>query len=250
MTQVGDEESTSASLKQPHDIEAKRAVPGVSSRMNVANIGGGVIQQKAEEVKQNLDPRLGYDLSQINTHYLHRRRLRKEKMVLRYGEFMYLTARDEQDNWQDSILAFARYSLMETVIIATNLSEQEKAFYVDAAALMPTFKRAYSNNTVVMVKNCLQDHSDPQYYFLREFLELREIRELAPYHSMLISLQIIDDDQYIFKKCLTTSIERLKRNLVTGEKSIESEQISLLFMDCIENDPEDIERFANIIGSI
>jgi len=64
-----------------------------------------------------------------------------------------------------------------------------------------------------------------------------------------MSLQIIMDDQYIFKKCLTTSIERMKRNLVTGD-SIESEQISLLFTDCVEHNHLDIERFANIIGSI
>ena len=34
------------------------------------------------------------DLSKINTHYMHRRRLRKEKMVLRYGEVIFLCARD------------------------------------------------------------------------------------------------------------------------------------------------------------
>lgn len=48
---------------------------------------------------------------------------------------------------------------------------------------------------------------------------------------------------------MTNSIERMKRNLITGD-SIESEQISLLFTDCIEHNPEDIERFANVIGSI
>jgi len=65
----------------------------------------------------------------------------------------------------------------------------------------------------------------------------------------MVSLQIIDDDQYLFKKCLTNSIERMRKNLMSGS-NIESEQISLLFSDCIENHPEDIERFANVIGSI
>lgn len=65
----------------------------------------------------------------------------------------------------------------------------------------------------------------------------------------MISLQIIDDDQYLFKKCLTNSIERMRKNLISGT-NIESEQISLLFSDCVENNPEDIERFANVIGSI
>ena len=65
----------------------------------------------------------------------------------------------------------------------------------------------------------------------------------------MISVTICDDDQFIFKKCLTNSIERTKKNLLAG-KSIETEQISLLFSDCVEKNPTDIERFANVIGSI
>lgn len=65
----------------------------------------------------------------------------------------------------------------------------------------------------------------------------------------MISVSICDDDQFIFKKCLTTSIERTKKNLVSG-RSIETEQISLLFTDCVEYNPQDLERFANVIGSI
>ena len=65
----------------------------------------------------------------------------------------------------------------------------------------------------------------------------------------MISVTICDDDQFIFKKCLTNSIERTKKNLL-AKKSIETEQISLLFSDCIEFDPTNIARFANVIGSI
>ena len=44
-------------------------------------------------------------------------------MVLRYGEIFFLTARGE-NAWHEDILAFARYSLMETIIIAINLSDE------------------------------------------------------------------------------------------------------------------------------
>lgn len=64
-----------------------------------------------------------------------------------------------------------------------------------------------------------------------------------------MSLMICDDDQYIFKKCLTTSIDRMKQSLASGS-SIEHEQISLLFSDCIDNDKLDLGRFANVIGSV
>lgn len=51
------------------------------------------------------------------------------------------------------------------------------------------------------------------------------------------------------KKALTQSIERTKVKLQSGE-NIESEQISLLFMDILENHPDDLIRFANVVGSV
>ena len=50
---------------------------------------------------------------------------------------------------------------METMIITTNLSSEDRSFYIDASALMPTFKNTYENNTIVMVKDCLNDLVEP-----------------------------------------------------------------------------------------
>ena len=71
---------------------------------------------------------------------MHRRYLRKEKMVLRYGEIFFLTARINEREWHEDILTFARYSMMETMMIAINLSDMDKKFFIDASPLMPTFK--------------------------------------------------------------------------------------------------------------
>lgn len=180
---------------------------------------------------------------------MHRRRLRKEKMVLRYGELITLNAKNMENEFMSDILAYARYSLMETVIIATNMSENPQKFLIDMQNLLPTFKKAYPNNTIVMVKTIISGESDPEYYFLREFVEARDQKMLPPFRSLMISVTVCDDDQFIFKKCLTNSIERTKRNLLAGQ-SIEQEQISLLFSDCVEHNPSDIHRFANVIGSI
>jgi hypothetical protein len=196
-----------------------------------------------------LDPVKGFDLSKINSHYMHRRRLRREKMVLRYGELISLTARDTQNEVLPGVLCYARYSLMETAIIATNMCDSISKFYLDLSKLLPTFRQAYANNTVVMIKNVISDFAEPEYYFLREFIELRQLKTLPAYRSLMVSVTICDDDQFIFKRCLTNSIERTKKNLL-AHKSIESEQISLLFSDCVENSPADIARFANVIGSI
>jgi len=141
-----------------------------------------------------MEPQKGFDLSKINTHYIHRRRLRKEKMVLRYGELIFLTARSLENQFISDVLVYARYSLMETVIIATNMNEATRKFSLDLSSLLPTFKKAYGNNTVVMIKNVISDEKDPEYYFLREFIELRSLKTLLGYRSLMISVTICDDD--------------------------------------------------------
>jgi len=233
--------------------EERRGLPKVRSGLNIAqtqiDAKEGKIEVKETEFKRDLKVEQGFDLSQIFSHYQHRRRLRREKLVLRYGDIIHLAARDLDNNFMANVLCYARYSLMETVVIATNISDTYCKFSMDLTSLLPVFEKAYGGNTVIMVKNIISDLADPEYYFLREFVELKQIKTLPPYRSLMVSLTICQDDQFIFKKCLTTSIERTTKNLVAG-KSIENEQISLLFSDCIENRPTDIHRFANVIGSI
>jgi hypothetical protein len=143
-------------------------------------------------------------------------------MVLRYGQLVMLTAREQDRKFLSDILVYARYSLMETAIIATNLSDQNRRFFLDLTQLLPVYQKAYSTNTVVMIKNIISDDKDPEYFFLREFIELNTPRTLPAYHSLMISVTICEDDQFIFKKCLTNSIERTKKNLL-AHKSIETE---------------------------
>ena len=44
---------------------------------------------------KDIGPEEGFDLSKIKTHYEHRRMLRREKMVLRYGELAPLVAMND-----------------------------------------------------------------------------------------------------------------------------------------------------------
>lgn len=80
-------------------------------------------------------------------------------MVLRYGDIYYLSARHASEDNQriEDVLCYARYSLIETVIIATNLTEEEREFQIDFSALLPTFKKTYQNSTVIMVRDCLDN---------------------------------------------------------------------------------------------
>ena len=251
------DDETNASTDQNPDTppvpEQRRGIPKVRSGVNISQnyveAQEGKILQKEQEFKQSLNPSKGFDLSQIDTHYASRRNLRKQRMVLRYGELIVLAAKDLHHKYKPEILCYARYALTETLVIATNMSDQPQKFLLDMYNLVPTFKKAYGNNVVVMVKPVLSDDTEPDYYFLREFIEARNIKLLPAYRSLMISINICEDDQFIFKKCLTNSIERTKKNLLAGH-SIEDEQISLLFSDCVIHKPQDIHRFANVIGSI
>jgi hypothetical protein len=73
-----------------------------------------------------------------------------------------------------------------------------------------------------MIKNVISEDKEPEYFFLREFIELKTLKSLPAYRSLMISVTICKDDEFIFKKCLTNSIERTKRNLL-AKKSIETE---------------------------
>ena len=66
--------------------------------------------------------------------------LRREKMVFRYGELAPLRCINEDSAPEDGgfmsdMLSFARYTLMETAIVVTNLSDQTQKFWVDMQRL-------------------------------------------------------------------------------------------------------------------
>ena len=97
-------ETTKASnspVKPIVDAEQRRGLPKVRSGVNIGvnyvEAQEGQLHVKEQKFKAGLAPEDGFDLSKVNTHYMHRRRLRKEKMALRYGEMVMLAARDERN---------------------------------------------------------------------------------------------------------------------------------------------------------
>ena len=82
-------------------------------------------------------------------------------MVLRYGELVPLLAMareqpsEDEQAYLNSILSFARYSLMETAIISVNTSDSQQDFYVKTDKLNKIFGTSFQDNTVVMTQNLL-----------------------------------------------------------------------------------------------
>lgn len=79
-------------------------------------------------------------------------------MVLRYGQLITLTAKDETSadlGYLDDVLAYARFSLMETAIIATNLSDKTKKFFIDMRRLGDPIGKTTGKNAIIITKDLL-----------------------------------------------------------------------------------------------
>jgi len=208
--------------KETPEGGVNRGLPKVRSASNLAALTveqkqGQDIKLKEEQFKAEIGPQQGFDLSKISTHYEHRRRLRREKMVLRYGEFIPLVARNSKGP-EERVLSFARYSLQETAIIATNLNEYETQFFIDLSPLQPVYLSTYAENTVVMVTDWLRTESPAQYFFLKELLTLKQKIRLRGHQSTVLGFTICaqDSDSFVVKKALTQSLERTKVKLTSG----------------------------------
>ena len=186
------------------------------------------MKTKEEEFRQLLGPRLGFDLSKINSHYRHRRQLRASKMVLRYGELVPLLAMakdqpaEDEQAYLDTVLSFARYSLMETAIISVNVSDSQQSFYVSTDKLSKIFGRSLDSNCVVMTQNLLSPSEGPNYFFIKEFMTRKYYQTLAPFSSSIILVTLCQDDKFIFQKALQSSIERTKEKLIS-KANVEAE---------------------------
>lgn len=98
-------------------------------------------------------------------------------MALRYGELVPLSARHSK-GWHTDVLAYARYSIMETAIIATNLSDKEVNFWIDLSAVASLYLKIHLTNTIIMVTDWINNDLQPEYYFLREFLLMKSNKTL------------------------------------------------------------------------
>lgn len=243
-------EQTTSTAKPEQRRGMVKVASGVNLAANYVEQKDGQIDVKEKKFKQIIGTSaIGFDLQNINEHYRNRRALRREKMVLRYGDYIQCAAKDQKGGNVPDILCYARYSLMETCIIATSLTDQTRRVYLDLTPLLNVYKQSNSNNTVVIVRNLIGENQEPEYYFLKEFVQIKSLKNIPAFRSLVISLQIQEDSDNLINRCIQSSLERTRNNLASGE-SIESENLSILFSDCIENRPNDINRFADVLGAI
>lgn len=113
-------------------------------------------------------------------------------MVFRYGELAPLRSMNDEEGFVPDVLSFARYTLMETAIVSTNLSDQTQNFWVDASPLKNLLGQIFGANAVVMTYDLLSSRPEEsqEYYFLQEFLTIKQRQTLTPYTSSVIMVTV------------------------------------------------------------
>ena len=64
-----------------------------------------------------------------------------------------------------------------------------------------------------MMSEWLKKDSTPQYYFMKEYLTMKYMITLQPYHSHIQGITVCNDDPFVLKKTLIQSLERTKTRL-------------------------------------
>lgn len=225
-----DDEGTKA--EEPSDAKGKK-IPRVSSLTSLSVVSTPAeVKMKDEEITQQLGPQFGFDLKKIHLHYEHRRKLRNEKPVLRYGDLVILEAKHSEGT-HPHVFAFARFSPSETAIIAINFTDRNVSFYIDMKNLLPLMQKHYPPNIVVLFNDWILDDKK-DYYFLHELISSKMPMTLKPFASLCRGIMICKNDPYAFAVAIEESGIRLNTKII---KNIDcsSSQLCLLLINVISN---------------
>ena len=224
----GQDEETK--VEEPADNKTK-SIPRVRSLTSLSAVSSPAeAKQKDEEITKQLGPEFGFDLKKINLHYEHRRKLRNERPVLRYGELIMLEAKHSEGT-HPHVLAFARFSPSETAVIAINFTDRNVSFYIDMANLLPRFQKRYPPNIVVLYSDWINE-DDRDYYFLHELSNEKLMMTLNPFASLCRGIMVCENDPYAYAVALEKSSLRLNTKII---KNIDcsSSQLCLKLMETI-----------------
>jgi starch synthase len=229
MAMEGQEEEQTRAEEFTEDKRKK--IPRVSSLTSLSVVASPAeAKKKDEEITQQLGPQFGFDLKKIHLHYEHRRRLRKEKPVLRYGDLVILEAKHSEGT-HPHVFAFARFSPSETAVIAINFTDRNVSFYIDMNNLLPLMQKHYPPNIVVLFSDWILD-GKKDYYFLHELINSKVFMTLKPFASLCRGIMICKNDPYAFAVALEESAIRLNTKIIKNT-DCSSSQLCLLLLDIV-----------------
>lgn len=210
-----EQEETSSEKKEVLEIkkeEKPMKLTRVRSMVSLSSLSTPSDSKKKED--NHLGPQFGFDLQNIGAHYEHRRKLRNDRPVLRFGQMVMLDAKHSQGT-HPYILSFARFSLSETAVIATNFTDRNVSFYIDLRNLLPLMQKHYPPNVVVLFSDWLLD-GDKEYYFLNELIHEKMPMTLKPFSSLCRGIVICNNDAYAYAVALEKSAIRLNNKMIKG----------------------------------
>jgi len=211
-----------ANLIEAEKVES--SVPRVESAASLSLIPD-LNELIAQE--QKFKEEVGYDMSKIKHHYKHRRQLRHEKDVLRYGGLVPLVLRHDH-GWHKQVLAFARYLPEEVAVITINLNEHPVKGYLDLRNL----EKVLSEDNIVYSMGEWFDPESDDFYFREELLnEFHEIN-LLPFRTDIKGIYPSDkQSDFVFER----SLARLNKKLQEG-KDTYGNYIVIKLLECLKKD--------------
>jgi len=230
----------------PQMDEQKKMIRVRSSSSISAMQSSREAKKKEEEVVKQIGPEYGFDLKKINLHYEHRRKLRRERKVLRYGELVPLDAK-HSEGWHSHVFAFARFSHYETAIIAINFTNSQVSFFIDFSNLMPYFQKHYHTNTVIIFSDWLTDKAN-DYFFLTELIKDKMPFTLPPFGSICKGIQICKDDPMVYAMSLEKSFLRMNTQYLTG-KNCSASQFCQQMLSAVESG-KPLNDFVMILSNL
>ena len=201
------------------------------------------VLRKQNDFIQAIGPDAGFDLMKIKAHYHHRRSLRHEKAVLRYGDLVPLIVKHEH-GWHKQVLAFARTLKDEIAIVVINFNDHPIKGNLD----MKNLAQNLSADIAIFSLGIWSEPDTDEHWFREELIQgLHEI-ELAPYSTQIYGLYPSDTDTVA---TLRRSVERMKVQIDQG-KSTDSYYLSLKLVELLQS-PQALKTFpalANHLATI
>jgi len=220
------------------DQTTMSAVPQIESAASLSVLSHiSDVVKKTNEYQQSIGPESGFDLTRIKAHYHHRRSLRHQKAVLRYGELIPLIVRHDH-GWHKQVLAFARHYKEETAVIVINLTESEIMGSLDLRNL-----DGHITDSSVFSLGLWSDTETDQYFFREELLKSLHEVHLGPYASQFYGLYPAGLDA---ENTVVASAVRMKNRIDEG-KSTDSAVLSLKLIELLQS--ADAERNFPLIAN-
>ena len=210
-------------LQEPLTLSTVPQIESAASLSVLPTISDVV--KKTSEYQQSIGPDAGFDLTRIKAHYHHRRSLRHQKAVLRYGELVPLIVRHEH-GWHKQVLAFARHYKDETAVIVINLTEVEIRGQLDLKNL-----EKYVSDCSIFSMGLWSDTDTDQFFYREELLKSHHDVVLGPYASQFYGLYPADLDA---ETTVLASAIRMK-NWLDDEKPTDSAILSLKLLELLSN---------------